>query len=99
MNQTINKFSTYYINLLFRSQIATPSRRIAYYAADVAAETEENRYKEVLEELVGTQWNVYKCSPLWNVPWREDARRKRSAQDNDGDLTVNVMRMLGKINF
>ena len=40
----------------------------------MAAETEENRYKEVLDQLVAKQWTVYRVSPLWNVPWKESAR-------------------------
>ena len=42
----------------------------------MAAETEENRYKEVLDQLVAKQWTVYRVSPLWNVPWKESARNK-----------------------
>ena len=61
---------------LYRAQISTPSRRISYYAADLAAETEENRYKEVLDQLVAKQWTVYRVSPLWNVPWKESARNQ-----------------------
>ena len=51
----------------------------------------------MLEELVTTQWKVYKCSPLWNVEWKKSDRVRREAQEGDGDMTINVMRMLGKL--
>ena len=83
-----------------RSQVKTPKRRISYYAADLPAETEERQYSQVLDDLVATSWNVYKCSPMWNVKWKQSSQAVREAQEGDGDVTINVMRMLGMhINF
>ena len=53
------------------------------------AETEEDQYKEVLEVVAKTQWQVYKCSPLWNVKWKE----REAVEMTEGDVPSNIMRM------
>ena len=57
------------------------------------AETEENQHKEVLEEVANTQWQVYKCSPLWNVKWKE--RELGESTGGEVDLPPNILRMAG----
>ena len=53
------------------------------------AETEEDQYKEVLEVVAKTQWQVYKCSPLWNVQWKE----REQAEIVEGEVPSHIMRM------
>jgi len=61
--------------------------RIVSYAADLVADTEELKYREVLEGLTTVQWQVYRCSPLWNVPMKEKSNdRSKKALDTSGDL-------------
>ena len=64
---------------------------------------EEQEHKKVLESMVSVQWHVYRCSPLWNVKWKSQdkntARKQNTSSSTNGDLTINVMRMLGWLNF
>ena len=41
------------------------------FAADLVSFMEENQYREVLEEVLMVQWQVFRCSPLWNVSVKE----------------------------
>ena len=61
---------------------------------DLVAETEENQHKEGLEEIANTQWQVYRCSPLWNVKWKE---RERMEASESMDVPPNIMRMSGNV--
>jgi len=83
---------------IYRSQVKTPRRRISYYAGDMQVAAEEQEHKKVLESMVSVQWHVYRCSPLWNVKWKSQdkntARKQNTSSSTNGDLTINVMRML-----
>jgi len=65
--------------------------RIVSFAADLVADTEELKYREVLEGLTTVQWQVYRCSPLWNVPIKEKTidRSKKSL-----DTSGNILKMM-----
>ena len=63
-----------------------------YTGPDLVAETEENQYKEVLEVVAQTQWQVYKCSPLWNVKWK-DRETGEAGEMAEGEVPSNIMRM------
>ena len=62
---------------------------LRYTGPDLVSEHEEDQYKEVLEVVAKTQWQVYKCSPLWNVQWKEREQEEMA----EGELPSNIMRM------
>jgi hypothetical protein len=51
---------------LYRSARKNFSRRVSF-TADLVAFTEESQYREVLEEVAMVEWQIFRCSPLWNV--------------------------------
>jgi len=70
------------------------SRRVSF-AADLVVSSEESQHREVLEELVGVNWQVHKCSPLWNVPFKEKRDSLGGQRQSFGEGTQgNVTRMV-----
>ena len=62
------------------------------------AATDEGQYTEVLEELVDSQWQVFRVSPLWNVAWdQEKERRVQDLETSGRTASTNILRMLGEI--
>ena len=78
---------------LYKSARKNFSRRVSF-AADLVASTEESQHREVLEELVMVQWQVFRCSPLWNVPVKESRNSLGHQQSFGGKGTENIMRMM-----
>ena len=76
---------------VFFSERSGKTRRQSsrYTGPDLVAETEEDQYKEVLEVVAKTQWQVYKCSPLWNVQWKE----REQGEIGEGEVPSHIMRM------
>ena len=70
------------------------NRRISLYTGDLVAEMEGDQYKEALEDVVNTQWQVYRCSPLWNVKWKE--REVQESNQEGVDTPPNIRRMAGE---
>jgi len=68
------------------------SRRVSF-AADLVVAAEESEHREVLEELVGINWQVHKCSPLWNVPFKEN-RASLGRQQSFGEGAQGNMRLV-----
>ena len=61
------------------------------------AATDEGQYTEVLEELVDSQWQVFRVSPLWNVAWdQEKERRVQDLETSGRTASTNILRMLGE---
>ena len=62
------------------------------------AATDEGQYTEVLEDLVDSQWQVFRVSPLWNVAWdQEKERRDQDLETSGRTASTNILRMLGEI--
>ena len=62
------------------------------------AATDESQYSEVLEELVDSQWQVFRVSPLWNVAWEAASEKRDQDLETSGrTATTNILRMLGEI--
>eukprot|EP00092_Neocalanus_flemingeri_P040701 GFUD01044313.1.p1 GENE.GFUD01044313.1~~GFUD01044313.1.p1 ORF type:complete len:469 (+),score=164.13 GFUD01044313.1:61-1467(+) len=78
---------------LYKSSRKNFSRRVSF-AADLVAFTEETQHREVLEEVVMVQWQVFRCSPLWNVPVKENRNSIGQQQSFAGVGSENVMRMM-----
>jgi len=78
---------------LYKSSRKNFSRRVSF-AADLVAYTEESQHREVLDELVMVQWQVYRCSPLWNVPVKEGRSSMGHQKNLGGDGAGNIMRMM-----
>jgi len=80
---------------LYRTGDRTSRRRFSYFAADLPAATDEGQYTEVLEELVDSQWQVFRVSPLWNVAWdQEKERRDQDLETSGRTASTNILRML-----
>lgn len=77
---------------LYKSARKNFSRRVSF-AADLVAFTEESQYREVLDEVVMVQWQVFKCSPLWNVPVKE-SRESVGHHQSLAEGGDNIMRMM-----
>jgi len=77
---------------VYKSARRNFSRRVSF-AADLVASTEESQFREVLEEVVMVQWKVYRCSPLWNVPFK-DSRTSIGSQQSLAEGGSNIMRMI-----
>ena len=71
-------------------------RTFFYYAADLPVATDEGLYSEVLEELVDSQWQVFRVSPLWNVTWEAGEKRGQDLETSGATATTNILRMLGE---
>eukprot|EP00092_Neocalanus_flemingeri_P040703 GFUD01044315.1.p1 GENE.GFUD01044315.1~~GFUD01044315.1.p1 ORF type:complete len:482 (+),score=159.93 GFUD01044315.1:42-1448(+) len=78
---------------LYKSSRKNFSRRVSF-AADLVAFTEETQHREVLDEVVMVQWQVFRCSPLWNVPVKENRNSIGQRQSLAGVSNENVMRMM-----
>ena len=61
------------------------------------AATDEGLYSEVLEELVDSQWQVFRVSPLWNVTWEAGEKRGQDPDTSRATATTNILRMLGEL--
>jgi len=73
-----------------RSAKKRDSRRLSF-APDLVASSEETI--PVLEEFIGVQWKVYRCSPLWDFPFK-DINSRETGHNLDVGESSNMMRIL-----